>query len=74
MFEGAEEGTAFTKATANANGAAKQIRELKDELKRKYPSGWKNQYLDLPTKPNREKISQEDENIFKVFEKLRKQK
>ncbi len=74
MFEGAEEGTAFTKATANANGASKQIRELKDELKRKYPSGWKNQYLDLPSKPNREKISQEDENIFKVFEKLRKQK
>lgn len=74
MFEEASEGTAFVAAVANANGASKQIKELKDELKRKYPSGWKSQYLDIPAKPNREKISQTEENIFKVFEKLRKQK
>lgn len=74
MFDEASEGTAFVAAVANANGASKQIRELKDELKRKYPNGWKKQYLDIPEKPNREKISQTDENIFKVFEKLSKQK
>jgi hypothetical protein len=72
LFEEAAEGQSFEKAAANVNGTTAQIRALKDELKKNYPAGWKQNYLDIPAKPTVENKRQQMENIFVVFDKLQK--
>jgi hypothetical protein len=72
MFNAAAEGQAFVDAAKNASAGAKQLRELKDELKQKYPADWQVKFYDVPVKPDLNKKLQQKENIFKVFEKLKK--
>jgi hypothetical protein len=47
----------------------KQLKDLKDQLKRQYPQVWKDKYFDLPEMPSQENIRKKvDQNIFVIFE------
>lgn len=72
MFNAAAEGQAFERAAKNASATARQVRELKDKLKEQYPDGWQEKYYDIAEKPDLNKKLQQKENIFKVFEKIKK--
>ncbi len=72
MFEEAAEGQAFSGAAKNASAGATQLRELKEQLKRQYPADWQLRYYDVSAKPDLNKELRQTENIFKVFEKLKK--
>jgi len=64
-FEEAEEGLEFNRAFANITGATQQLKDLKATLTKSYPTGWRDQYLDLPPKPQRDTIKQQiDQNVF----------
>jgi len=69
--EWSSQGVAFNKSYLNIVGMSKQLKDLKKELKKKYPDGWKEKYFDYPEKPTREKVAKESGSVFDTLQNIK---
>jgi len=71
--EWSSQGVAFNNSVRNITGMSKQLKDLKEALKKQYPREWKKKYLDIPEKPNKEKERKESGSVFDLLEKKMKE-
>jgi len=71
--EWSSQGVAFNNSVRNITGMSKQLKDLKEALKKQYPKGWKKKYLDIPEKPTKEKERKESGSVFDLLEKKMKE-
>jgi predicted RNA-binding protein with PUA-like domain len=71
--EWSSQGVAFNDSVRNITGMSKQLKDLKEALKKQYPREWKKKYLDIPEKPTKEKERKESGSVFDLLEKKMKE-
>lgn len=66
--EWSSQGVAFNNSYRNIVGMGKQLKDLKETLKKQYPKDWKLKYLDVPAKPTREEQERKIGNVFNAID------